>query len=144
MYIYLCMEACANAGYLCLFILTGRNWWIEVKEINSYKTETLNSTFLGPKHGCTTQDMCVKAFTVVGLAIVINYSCRESPPIIHQTKAPYCRRLCVLGLLPPLPGPISMLCNSKLSAISSFPYPPPPPISNGSFAGIGGAATLCL
>jgi hypothetical protein len=47
---------------------------MEVKKINSYKTERVNSTFLGPRHDCTTQDKCVEAFTVVDLAIVMNYS----------------------------------------------------------------------
>ena len=59
--------------------------------------------------------------------------------ILHpQTNAPYSLPL-VLGLRPPPPGPISMLCNSRLSAASSFCIPR----SSGILAGIGGAPA-CL
>jgi hypothetical protein len=57
-----------------------------------------------------------------------------SPPPF-TTQYPYVLRAAVRGRRPPLPGPMSMLCSSRLSAMSSFCMRS----SSGTLAGMGGA-----
>jgi hypothetical protein len=56
-------------------------------------------------------------------------------PVAPRTQYPYVLRAAVRGRRPPLPGPMSMLCSSRLSAMSSFCMRS----SSGTLAGMGGA-----